>query len=199
MKGSPQSLSLPPLRFMSINVGRGSAAHDIALSRACDLQLDFLLVQEPWWAGCTKSHPYFNRHIPYGGVGTRPRAVTYSRKDDRNIHAVQESPSSKLTGDYCWVKVNGITFFNVYKAPHDPAAVEPLLEWTPPPRTIAAGDFNSVYWAWQPSATSNYGQGEEIEKWADENGLSCLILGEPTHRAGNTLDLAWTNISGASA
>ncbi|KHJ33588.1 putative eka-like protein [Erysiphe necator] len=44
-----------------------------------------------------------------------------------------------------------------------------------------------------------YGQGNEIEKWADENRLLCLIIGEPTHRAGNTLDLAWTKISEITA
>ncbi|POS82999.1 hypothetical protein EPUL_003800, partial [Erysiphe pulchra] len=69
------------------------------------------------------------------------------------------------TGDYCWVEFNAI------------------------------GDFNSVYWAWQPSANSYYGQGEEIERWAEEYNLTCLIVGESTHRARNTLDLAFTNIS----
>ncbi|KAI0997483.1 hypothetical protein K3495_g10701 [Podosphaera aphanis] len=86
-------------------------------------------------------------------------------------------------------------FLNVYKAPHDPFAVQPLLNWIPTPKTVAIGDFNSVYWAWQPSASNHYGQGEEIEKWAEEHNLTCLIVGEPTHRAGNTLDLAFTNIS----
>lgn len=68
MKG-PSQARQPPLyflKFMSINVGRGGSAHDIALGRACDLQLDILLIQEPWWSGRTKSHPYFDRHIPLG-------------------------------------------------------------------------------------------------------------------------------------
>ena len=86
-------------------------------------------------------------------------------------------------------------FMNVYKAPHDQSTVPPLLNWTPAPRTIAIGDFKSVYWAWQPEASSYYGQCEEIEKWAEKHHLTCLIIGEPTHRAGNTLDLAFTNIS----
>ena len=84
---------------------------------------------------------------------------------------------------------------NIYKALHDSNAVQPLLNWTPTHRTIAIGDFNSVYWAWQPSASSYYGQGEEIERLAEEYNITCLIVGEPTHRAGNTLDLAFTNIS----
>ncbi|KHJ30457.1 putative eka-like protein [Erysiphe necator] len=54
-------------------------------------------------------------------------------------------------------------------------------ESTPAPRTIAIGDFKSVYWAWQPEASSYYGQGE------------------PTHHAGNTLDLAWKNLKDTMA
>ncbi|POS82119.1 hypothetical protein EPUL_005750, partial [Erysiphe pulchra] len=45
-----------------------------------------------------------------------------------------------------------------------------------------------------PGASSYYGQGEDIEKWAEKHHLICLIIGEPTHRAGNTLDLAWMNV-----
>ena len=73
------------------------------------------------------------------------------------------------------------------------------LNWAPPSRAIVIGDFNSVHWAWQPGAHNTYGQGEEIEEWAGLHNLSCLIVGEPTHRAGNTLDLAWTNISDTCA
>ncbi|KAI0996535.1 hypothetical protein K3495_g11648 [Podosphaera aphanis] len=184
---------------MSINVGRGDTTHDIALARACELQLDILLIQEPWWSGRSKSHPYFDCHIPFGGIDIRPRAITYTRKNPKEVVAVQKFPSSTPTGDYCWVVVNGITFLNVYKAPHDPSAVEPLLNWTPDPKSVAIGDFNSVHWAWQPCAARTYGQGEEIEKWAEDHNLTCLIVGEPTHRAGNTLDLAWTNIDESSA
>lgn len=104
-----------------------------------------------------------------------------------------------LTGDYCWVLVNEITFLNVYKAPNNPTAILPLINWNPTPRVIAAGDFNSVHAAWQQGATRPYRQGDEIERWEEDHNLSCLIIGEPTHKAGNTLDLAWTNISGARA
>ena len=78
-------------------------------------------------------------------------------------------------------------------------AVRPLFDWKPSARSIADGDFNSVHAAWQPGVTRPYGQGDEIERWAENQNLSCLIIGEPTHKAGNTLDLAWTNISGARA
>ncbi|POS85268.1 hypothetical protein EPUL_004098 [Erysiphe pulchra] len=85
------------------------------------------------------------------------------------------------------------------EAPHDPSAVLALLNWTPPPCSVIAGDFNSVYWAWQSGATHTYGKGDEVESWAESYNLSCLIIDKPTHRAGNTLNLAWTNIGRARA
>lgn len=114
------------LNFMSINVGRGVTTHDIALARASELKTDFLLVQEPWWYNTTKSHPYFDLYLPFGGENIRPRAATHVRKDPTRINSSQKHPLTP-TGDYCWVEVNGIMFHNVYKAPHDPSAVNLFL------------------------------------------------------------------------
>lgn len=132
------------IHFLSINVGRGSASQDIALARACELKTDVLLIQEPWWSSRTKTHPYYDLYLPFGGENIRPRAATYVRKDPRRLIAKQTYPLS-LTGDYCWVEVNDITFLYVYKAPHDSTAVQPLLAWTPTSKSVEIGDFNSVY------------------------------------------------------
>ena len=204
MTGALRAPSRPPptLSFMSINVGRGGTTHNIALSRAYELGVDVVLIQEPRWNLRSKetiSHPGYICHTPHGDVDVRPRAVTYTRKTKNLISAEQLFPCSTPTDDYCWVKVNGITFLNVYKAPKDSTAVRPLFDWKPSAKSIAAGDLNSVRAAWQPGVTRPYGQGDEIERWAESHNLSCLIIGEPTHKAGNTLDLAWTNISGARA
>ncbi|KAI0999025.1 hypothetical protein K3495_g9170 [Podosphaera aphanis] len=190
----PQSL-----KFKSIIVGRLGTPYDIALARGCELQLDVMRIQEPWWSERTKSHPYFDRQVPYGGTNVRPRAVTYTKKNSTEISAIQIFPTASPTGDYCWAVVNNITFLNVYKTPHDPVAMQPLLSWNPPPISVIAGDLNSVYSAWQPGVVSCYGQGEEIESWTERHNLSCLIVGEPTHRARNTLGLAWSKISGICA
>lgn len=119
-------------------------------------------------------------------------------KDPKNIHAIQIFTYSETTGDNCWVVVSKITFLIVYKAPQDPAAVQPLLSWTPS-RILATVDFNSLYWAWQPDLTRSYGLDEEIETWAEVHNLSSLIISEPTHRAGNILDLVFTIITEACA
>ena len=115
------------------------------------------------------------------------------------ISAKQLSPDHISTGGYYWLLVNGIIFLNVYKAPNDSTAVGPLVNWKLSARFIIARNFNSVHAAWQPGATRPYGQGDKVERWAESHNLSCLVIGEPTHKAGNTLDLVWTNISGARA
>ncbi|KAI1008046.1 hypothetical protein K3495_g197 [Podosphaera aphanis] len=111
------------------------------------------------------------------------------------ITATQVFPCATPTGDYCGVLVNGITFFNVYKALRDSIAHLPIVNWTPASKSVVAGDFNAVHEAWQPEASNKNGESEEIEKWAERHNLSCLITAEPTQRRGNTLDLVWTNIS----
>lgn len=169
---------------MSINVGRGGQTQDIALARAFELGIDVVLVQEPLWnkqKNTTKDHPGYNYHLPHGGNKVRPRAVTYTRIDKRRILATQLFPCAVNTGDYCWVEVNGVTFLNVYKAPNNLTAIQPLINWIPSPNSVAAGDFNSVYWAWQPGVERPHGQGELIERWADQHHLTCHIVGEPTH------------------
>ncbi|POS87841.1 hypothetical protein EPUL_001568 [Erysiphe pulchra] len=178
-------LSPPGRSQFHVNKRRkGGTTQDIALARACELRIN--------------TNSYFDLNIPYGVENVRPQAVTYIRKDPNRLSSLQKLPLSPI-GDYCWVEVISVMFLNVYKAPHDPIAVQPLLSWTLKSRTVAIGDFNSVYWAWQPTANTFYGQGQQIEKWAEEHSLTCLNIGEPTHRAGNTLDLAWTNIKQAMA
>lgn len=39
----------------------------------------------------------------------------------------------------------------------------------------------------------SYGQGDEIESWAEKHSLTCLIIRKPTHWAVNTPDLAWNS------
>ena len=104
----------------------GGLTHDLTISRAFELGVDVLLIQEPLWDKRTKttnSQPGYSCHTPYGGVDIRPRTATYTIKSGEVVTAKQIFPFEKLTGDYCWVVENGVTFFNVYKAPNDKAAI----------------------------------------------------------------------------
>lgn len=64
------------IKFMTINVGRGGITYDIALAFACELQLDILLILELCWSGRTKSHLFFDGHLPYVTADTRSRVAT---------------------------------------------------------------------------------------------------------------------------
>ncbi|KHJ34807.1 putative eka-like protein [Erysiphe necator] len=68
---------------------RGGITNDIALSRAYEIGIDVALIQEPCSSSRTKSHPEFDCHMPYGGPDVRPRAVIYTRKNEKEINAVQ--------------------------------------------------------------------------------------------------------------
>ena len=151
------------------------------------------MVQEPWTRKkeggfITKSHPGYNSHIPFGGTDVRPRVSTFTRK---GIGATQFfPPSSGLTSDYCFVKMGSLTFVNVYRAPGTSGTLEPLLRWEVRGHVVVGGDFNSVSQHWQPQTTIQYGNGSQIMEWATAHNMDLVcIVGEPTHRDGNVLDL----------
>lgn len=86
---------------------------------------------------------------------------------------------------------------NVYRTPRggrpspDTQALEVLFTWTPPPLTIIAGGFNAHHHNWQPDADPS-GPGTQLADWMQEHELALLSPpGQPTHRRGNTLDLAF--------
>ncbi|POS86230.1 hypothetical protein EPUL_003091 [Erysiphe pulchra] len=127
-------------------------------------------------SGRRKSHPFFDCHVLFTIDDARPRAITYTQKDSSQVNMSQNF-LSQPTDVYCLVTIIGISFLCIYETPHCPSEVLTLLSWTPPPWSVIAGNFNSVHWVWKPGANHT----------------------EPTHRAGNALDLAWTNIGRTSA
>ncbi|EXU95536.1 reverse transcriptase domain protein [Metarhizium robertsii] len=126
---------------------------------------------------------------------TRPRVMTYIHKDSR-ILADQKRPT--VTRDILWPTVNGVTIVNFYRQPHYDVALDVLLRWSAPERTLVAGDFNAKHYSWQTGRLE--GRGEDIATWAAENGLNLLNTADvPTNPHGNTIDLAFSNIALASA
>ncbi|EXU95447.1 reverse transcriptase domain protein [Metarhizium robertsii] len=161
------------------------------------------ILQEPWTeaknARClTKTHPAYDTYSPvdsWDGNDTRPRVMTYIRKDSR-ILADQKRPT--VTRDILWVTVNGVTIVNFYRQPHHDVSLDVLLRWPAPERTLVAGDFNAKHYSWQTGRLE--GRGEDIATWAAENSLNLLNTADvPTNPHGNTIDLAFSNIALASA
>ncbi|KAL8295706.1 hypothetical protein RB600_001261 [Gaeumannomyces tritici] len=188
------------------NVRRNWAAAATLLQLCWSYKIDVVLMQEPPTAWEKKlmlcTHPSYELFTPvdsWHDHQTRPRVMTYVRKDPR-LQPVADRPAGN-TRDILWITVSGCTFVNVYRPPGD--SLEPsldlLLRWRPTTECIVAGDFNASSSTWDP-ARGNRNRGKEIAQWADTCNLFLLTYpGRPTHDQGGVLDLTFTNASLATA
>ena len=191
------------LKIFQANVGKIPPAHDCALALADSEKYDIVLLQEPWSEAknsrcLTKTHPAYDTYSPvdsWTDNSTRPRVMTYIRRDSRML-VDQRRPA--LTRDVLWLTVNGVTVVNFYRQPYHDVALDVLLNWPIPERTVVAGDFNAKHFSWQTGRLAD--RGEDVAAWAAQNGLSLLNTADvPTNPHGNTIDLAFSNIDLASA
>src|ERR1700735_859242 len=187
-------------RIFQANVGKISPAHDCALALADAERYDIVLLQEPWTESkdsrcLTKTHPAYDTFSPvdsWDSTATRPRVMTYVRRDPKLI-ADQKRPVP--TRDILWLNVNNITIINFYRQPSYNEALNILLNWPTPQKCLIAGDFNAIHSTWQTGQQIS-GRGEAIATWAADNSLNLLNTTDtPTNAHGNTIDLAFTNIS----
>ncbi|KAF6527552.1 hypothetical protein HZS61_007854 [Fusarium oxysporum f. sp. conglutinans] len=204
--GSPRKRRIDnkkPLRIFQANVGKIPPAHDCALALADSERYDIVLLQEPWTAhtdtrSLTKTHPAYDTFTPvetWDGNDTRPRVMTYVRRDPRLL-ADQIGPFQ--TRDILWLTINGMTIVNFYRQNDESDALNILIRWPVPERCLIAGDFNARHHIWQTGQATNRGQG--IADWASENDLDLLNTPDiPTNPHGNTIDLAFTNMPLAEA
>ena len=192
-----------PLRVAQGNVRKSSPAHTAFLQLCAEEQIDIVLVQEPWLKTGPRwfhnSHPAYKIHIPLDGWNTpqtQPRVATYIRKDS-SLKVEQVRPWSSCR-DILWLEIDRYTIINVYKPPVNGGyslVTSYLLGIQPPANTLVAGDFNAKHELWQPEITSSRNDGREIAEWATNADLTYTgEAGQPTHREGNTIDLAFSNV-----
>lgn len=201
-----------PIKILSINVGRSSAAHEIALNVAFELSIDVLLVQEPYIfrdisRKITRKHPSFECFSPTDQWITRPRVMSYIRKDSE-CKFYQERPillRDEGKGDLLFLSIQPprgaqLLIGNIYNAPPGAtlpgAGVDSLLSLTSNFTTsnmILAGDFNLHHKEWHPSfpGPSSH-QAQVLIDWLEIKGLTLISeIDVPTHNRGNVLDLCF--------
>lgn len=203
------------LTILQANVGRGAAAHEIALNSAFEDKVDILLVQEPYIfrdlsRRISKKHRAYECFSPLDDwTSARPRVLTYIRKG-AGIDAEQARPHDvdpPALSDILFLFVSSAdspTFLiaNVYNAPPGSqgagAAVQALLSLPQsffPNFSFLAGDFNLHHERWQPSYQSgNAALANLFVEWLDS--LTLVLISEidtPTHSGGNVLDLAFVS------
>ena len=204
------------IKIISINVGRSSSAHQIALQTAFTSHIDILLVQEPYISRNTDrritcKHPSFECFTPVDNWTIRPRVLTYTRKDT-NFTFAQDCPNSTSEQgkeDVLFLTVKGpdrlcIQIINVYNAP--PGATNPgagisflllLADTHFPSKRILAGDLNLHHPNWNPSYQGSPSpKAPDLIRWLEDSNLFLLFeVDVPTHDHGNALDLCFASSS----
>lgn len=186
------------LRLLQVNVGKSGPTHDVALNTAFESDAEVVFIQEPWVQlkgsrKLTKTHPGYDAFAPVEDwAEKKPRTMTYVLKTP-GLTAHHIRPFTHP--DCCTIVINGITMVNVYRQPGLPPGLLAELEtWTTPRQTVVAGDFNAVHWTWQPGHDRHNSPGPRVADWAEAQGLTNLNPLAPTHEAGNTIDLVFTDI-----
>jgi hypothetical protein len=162
---------LSSLSILSINVGKGTSSHELALSTAFNSSTDVLLVQEPRIFSdldrrITKTHPSFECFSPVDTFDHTPRVMTYVRKGV-GLRATQIRPLSQndeIANDLLFLTIQTPTnqplmIINVYNAPignvyRSQGAATALMSLpasTFLSATFIAGDFNLHHLLWQLS------------------------------------------------
>ncbi|KAJ8066801.1 hypothetical protein OCU04_004188 [Sclerotinia nivalis] len=198
-------LSSKPLTILQANVAKNATSHELALSLANDSCIDIILIQEPYTFSdisrrITKSHPAYETFTPLDNWETRPRVMSYTRKN-AGIRASQLRPVSSR--DLLFLQIQSLTgsiltIINIYNAPrgctNENQAIQTLFDLPSNilNSTLLAGDLNLHHSRWNPFCSSHSNSAESFTIWLDTNSFNFLsTIGEPTHNLGNVLDLVF--------
>lgn len=108
-------------------------------------------------------------------------------------HQIYAGSTSTPTSKY--------TIVNVYRPPkegkrHCPGHPPPL---DPSMHCLIAGDFNTHYESWEANTAKTTAGVLSLIDWIDRHGLALISPADiATHSRGQTLDLAFSNIPGAT-
>lgn len=192
------------IKVFQANVGRKGPAHDAALQLAMEEKCAVAILQEPWTEieedrAMTKTHPAFKLTLPSTRWEQRPRVLTYVSKEHQSYPV-----RTPLSRDLLQVHLPelGLDILNVYRPPGDGGhgrTTADLVTISPTGCFVAGGDFNAIAPTWQKWGSPRGGD-LRVEAWAADQGLALVSPQDlATHEDGNVLDLAFSNIPGASA
>ncbi|RAL61328.1 hypothetical protein DID88_009464 [Monilinia fructigena] len=163
------------LKVAWANVGRSGPAHIALLQLAFKEGADVVCVQEPsvYPGTRTQNHPAYECYAPVDAWERRRNG------DDRDI---------------VWLELNGFHIVNVYREPSTRRIIDYITSIQVPPNFLIGGDFNAKHDMFEPGVGSS-NQGAFLAAWSLSSGADFIgEPGEPTHRAGHTIDLTFSNI-----
>ncbi|RAL61376.1 hypothetical protein DID88_009510 [Monilinia fructigena] len=163
---------------------------------------DVVCVQEPsvYPGTKTQNHPAYECYAPVDSweqtllperEAERPRAMSYTRKAANLITQQRRNGDDR---DIVWLEVNGFHIVNVYREPSTRRIIDYITSIQVPPNFLIGGDFNAKHDMFEPGVGSS-NQGASLAAWSLSSGADFIgEPGEPTHRAGHTIDLTFSNI-----
>ncbi|RAL58155.1 hypothetical protein DID88_002359 [Monilinia fructigena] len=190
------------LKVAWANVGRSGPAHIALLQLAFEEGADVVCVQEPsvYPGTRTQNHPAYECYAPVDAwervltaerEAERPRAMSYTRKAANLITQQRRNGDDR---DIVWLEVNGFHIVNVYREPSTRRIIDYITSIQVPPNFLIGGDFNAKHDMFEPGVGSS-NQGASLAAWSLSSGADFIgEPGEPTHRAGHTIDLTFSNI-----
>ncbi|RAL65710.1 hypothetical protein DID88_005378 [Monilinia fructigena] len=147
-----------------------------------------------------RNHPAYECYAPVDAwervltaerEAERPRAMSYTRKAANLITQQRRNGDDR---DIVWLEVNGFHIVNVYREPSTRRIIDYITSIQVPPNFLIGGDFNAKHDMFEPGVGSS-NQGASLAAWSLSSGADFIgEPGEPTHRAGHTIDLTFSNI-----
>ncbi|RAL64798.1 hypothetical protein DID88_001395 [Monilinia fructigena] len=121
----------------------------------------------------------------------RPRTMSYTRKAAGLTTQQRRNGTDR---DIVWLEVNGFHIVNIYREPNTRHMIDYIISLQIPPNFLIGGDFNAKHDMFEPGIHSS-NQGSLLAAWSLSSGADFIgDPGEPTHRAGHTIDLTFSNI-----
>ncbi|RAL63688.1 hypothetical protein DID88_003731 [Monilinia fructigena] len=190
------------LKVAWANVGRSGPAHLALLQLAFEEQADVVCIQEPsaYPGTRTQNHPAYECYAPVDAweqvqaaerEAERPRTMSYTRKAAGLTTQQRRNGTDR---DIVWLEVNGFHIVNIYREPNTRHMIDYIISLQIPPNFLIGGDFNAKHDMFEPGIHSS-NQGSLLAAWSLSSGADFIgDPGEPTHRAGHTIDLTFSNI-----
>ncbi|QSZ33338.1 hypothetical protein DSL72_002926 [Monilinia vaccinii-corymbosi] len=175
------------LKIAWANVGKSGPVHMAMLQLAFEEGADVVCIQESSvYSGTrTQNHPVYKcyasvdvwEHVEaVEREAERPRAMSYTRR------AAELATQQRRNGndrDLVWLEVNGYHIVNIYREPNILQMIDYVTSLQILSNFLIGRDFNAKHDMFEPGIVG-----------ADYIGEP----GEPTHRAGYTIDLTFSNI-----
>ncbi|KAJ8063433.1 hypothetical protein OCU04_008652 [Sclerotinia nivalis] len=180
------------IRILQINLNKSPQTTESALQLALELNIDLILIQEPWILSnpekdysSTRSiaHSSFTQLFPNHPSNLRPRTLTYISKSFKPLVAL--APDSPKDPDMQIIDISEgnhtVQLLNIYneadQAKEKGHTIERCLFNTSlSHHTILVGDFNSHHPWWDPFSNKS-SNADQLAEWFEDHNLT--IMNEP--------------------